>query len=121
VTGRRVLAVVAAGGAVGTLARAGLAEALPHDPDSWPWATFIVNVAGALVLGIVARRLGGTTSYAFLGAGLCGAMTTFSTLQLELYDLIDGGHAALAAAYAAATIAGGLGAVVAGDRIGQHR
>jgi CrcB protein len=116
-----VLVVVAAGGVVGTLVRAGLAEALPHAPGSWPWATFIVNLVGAFVLGIVARRLGGRMSYAFLGAGVCGAMTTFSTLQLELYDLIDGGHAPLATAYAAATIAGGLAAVLLGDRIGQRR
>jgi CrcB protein len=44
-----------------------------------------------------------------LGTGLCGALTTFSTLQLELLDLLDSGHAALAAAYAAASLCGGFG------------
>jgi CrcB protein len=45
------------GGAIGALARYGLAEALPHEPGTWPWATFAVNVAGALALGYVATRL----------------------------------------------------------------
>ena len=53
---RRVLAAVFAGGAAGAIARAVVAEALPHDPGTWPWATFLVNVAGAFALGLVITR-----------------------------------------------------------------
>jgi CrcB protein len=115
---RRTLAAVAVGGAVGALLRAVLLEAFPPGPGAWPWATFVANVAGAGVLGLVARRLGGAP-YALLGPGLCGALTTFSTLQLELYDLLDRGDVALAAAYAAASVAAGLAAVAGGDRLGR--
>src|SRR3954447_19670211 len=45
------------GGAVGTLARAGVAEALPHTPTEWPWATFLVNLLGAFILGWLLTRL----------------------------------------------------------------
>jgi fluoride exporter len=115
---RRTLAAVAVGGAVGALLRAALLEAIPPEPGAWPWATFAANVAGAGMLGLVARRLGGAP-YALLGPGLCGALTTFSTLQLELYELLDGGNAALAGAYVAASLAAGLAAVAAGDRLGR--
>jgi CrcB protein len=104
----------------GTLLRAALEEVLPHHPGGWPWGTFLANLAGAFVLGLVARRLRSGPAYALLGAGVCGSLTTFSTLQLQLYDLLDGGHAAVAGAYLAATVACGLAAVVAGDRVGAR-
>ena len=78
----RVLAAIFAGGCAGTLARAGLAEALPHDPGHWPWATFAVNVAGAFLLGAVLVSLAASrapvaprTRYGgpLLGTGFCGA------------------------------------------------
>jgi len=47
----RELAAIFAGGLLGALARAGLLEALPHDPSRWPWATFAANIAGAFALG----------------------------------------------------------------------
>ena len=54
----RELGSVFIGGVAGALARAGVAEALPHDPGHWPWATLLVNVAGAFVLGVAAAELG---------------------------------------------------------------
>ncbi len=115
---RRELAAIFAGGAIGSLARAGLGQALPHRPGSWPWATFAVNLAGAFLLGYFATRLQERlppSAYRrpLLGTGLCGALTTFSTLQVELLGLLDGGHVALAAGYAAASLAGGFVAVTA--------
>ena len=102
-----------AGGIAGALARAGVVEALPHDPGHWPWATLLVNVAGALVLGAVAAR---GRQRALLGQGFCGALTTFSTLQLELLQMLDAGRAGLALAYAAASLAAGLAAAELGRR-----
>jgi fluoride exporter len=113
---RRELEAMYAGGVIGALARVGLAEALPHGVDAWPWATFIVNMVGAALLGWFATRLGerlppSTYRRPFLATGLCGALTTFSTLQLELFEMVDGGYLPLALAYAAATIAGGFACV----------
>lgn len=114
---RRELLAVFAGGVVGALARTGLAQALPHEPTAWPWATFLVNLAGAVLLGYAVTRLQERlppTAYRrpFVGTGICGALTTFSTLQLELLRMIDAGAWGLALGYAAATIAGGFAGVL---------
>ena len=113
---RRELAAIFAGGLLGALARAGLAERLPPEPGGWPWATFLANLAGAALLGWAITRLQERmplTAYRrpLIGTGLCGALTTFSTLQLELLDLFDAGRGALAAAYAAASLAAGFAVV----------
>jgi fluoride exporter len=113
---RRELLAIYAGGVVGALARVGLARVAPHAVDAWPWATFAANMAGALLLGYFVTRLQERlppSSYRrpFLGTGLCGALTTFSTLQLELFEMLDAGQLGLAAAYAAATLAGGFACV----------
>jgi len=112
----RELAAVFAGGTAGALARAGVADALPAQPGHWPWATFLVNVAGALALGYFTTRLTERLPQSayrrpLLGTGLCGALTTFSTMQVELLRMLDGGRVALAAGYAAASIVAGLAAV----------
>jgi CrcB protein len=107
----RLLAAIYVGGVLGALARVGLSEAAPHGPDGWPWATFAVNMAGALLLGYFFARLRDHPedglAHPFLTTGLCGTLTTFSTLQLELFEMVDGGHLGLAAAYVATTLAAG--------------
>jgi CrcB protein len=104
---------VFAGGAVGALARGGLDRALPWPEHGWPWATFTGNLAGTLLLGYFATRLQerlppSTFRRPLLGTGFCGALTTFSTLQVELIELARHHEAALAAAYLGATVAAGL-------------
>jgi len=107
----RQLGAVYLGGMLGALARVGLAEAAPHGPGSWPWATFAVNMAGALLLGYLFARLRDHPedglAHPFLTTGICGTLTTFATLQLELFELVDGGYLALAAGYTLATLAAG--------------
>jgi CrcB protein len=110
------LAAIFAGGALGALARAGVDEALPVGAGSWPWATFLVNVAGAALLGWTVTRLAERLPPSryrrpFLGTGVCGALTTFSTLQLELVRLLDEGAIGLAVGYASASIVAGFAAV----------
>lgn len=117
---------VFAGGMAGAVLRTLLARHVANDPAQWPWATFCANVAGAFVLGAVAARFArgpgrGGVPRALLGTGLCGALTTFSTLQLELFDMLDAGSPGLAAGYAAASLAAGLSAVWAGDRLSSGR
>jgi CrcB protein len=112
----REVAAVFAGGCVGALARAGLVEAFATQPGRWPWVTFAVNVAGAALLGYFATRLQERLPPAryrrpFLATGLCGALTTFSTLQVELLRMLDHGHGGLALGYAAASLAAGFAAV----------
>src|SRR6185312_3873590 len=84
-------------------------EAAAVGPGQWPWPTFAVNMVGALLLGwffaLFADLSVESLRHPFLATGVCGTLTTFSTLQLELYDLVADGHLALAGAYAAATIA----------------
>jgi fluoride exporter len=109
---RRELLAIFAGGCAGAVARALLGEALPHDPGTWPWATFAVNVAGAFLLGWLITRLQERlppSAYRrpLLGTGFCGALTTFSTFQVELLGMLDADRAGLAAAYAAASLAAG--------------
>ena len=114
----RRLGAIYVGGVVGALARVGLAEATPHGPGEWPWGTFVVNMAGALLLGYVFARLSDHPedglAHPFLSTGICGTLTTFATLQLELFEMVDGGHLGLAAAYLGATLAAGYLCIRAG-------
>jgi fluoride exporter len=107
----RKLAAIYAGGVVGALIRVGLAEVASTGPGQWPWATFAANMVGALLLGyffaLFRDHPAESLHHPFLGIGVCGTLTTFSTMQLELYGMVDGGHLGLAAAYAAVTIAAG--------------
>ncbi|MCW3034489.1 MAG: crcB1 [Solirubrobacterales bacterium] len=121
----RELGAIFAGGFLGALARAALSQALGVAPQGWPWPTFAVNIAAAGLLGYVIARLGARgrdTLYAraFLASGLCAALGTFSTVMLELIHLAEHDRTALACAYAAASVAGGLAAVVVGMRLGKR-
>jgi CrcB protein len=118
---RRELAAIFAGGFVGAVVRAGVAEALAVG-HGWPWATFIVNLAGAFALGYFTTRLQERLPLSayrrpLLGTGFCGALTTFSTMQVELLRMLDRTQVALAFGYAAASIAGGLLAVAAATNL----
>ena len=109
--GRRLLLAIFLGGAGGGLARAALEREWPADGHSWPWVTFAVNIAGTALLAYVVTRLGGDPlARPLVGIGFCGALTTFSTLQLEALELADNHHVALGAAYAAASIGRGCSA-----------
>jgi CrcB protein len=114
---RRELAAIFAGGFAGGIARAALVEAFVPAPGRWPWATFTVNVIGAFLLGWLATRLQERLPLSryrrpLLGTGLCGALTTFSTVQVELLRMIDAAEWALALGYAAASLGAGFAAVL---------
>lgn len=107
----RKLAAIYAGGVAGVLIRVGLAQAFPPDPGTWPWPTFAVNLVGALALGyffaLFRDHPEESLHHPFFATGICGTLTTFSTMQLELYELVDGGYTGLAAAYCVATLLAG--------------
>ena len=112
---RLEVVAVFAGGCIGALARTGVAEAFAPHAARWPWATFVVNIAGAFALGWFVVRMG-QRELQFLGAGVCGALTTFSTMQVELLFMLDAERYGLAAAYALVSVAAGYGAVAAAMR-----
>jgi CrcB protein len=116
-----VLGTVAAGGALGALGRWGLAVTWPPGPRGFPWATFVTNVAGCLLIGVLmvlvtevwsGRRL----LRPFLGVGLLGGFTTFSTYAVDTTRLAAAGGAGArtALAYLVATPVVALLAVYAG-------
>jgi CrcB protein len=115
VDGRQIAAVFVGGG-LGSAARAAFSAALPWSPSHWPWPTFVVNVAGCAILGYVTTRLQEqlpVSAYRrpLLGTGLCGGLTTFSTMQLELLKMVQAGEIGMALGYAAALVVAGFAAV----------
>ncbi len=112
----RELAAVFAGGALGTLARAALEELAAPAPGHWPWPTFVANIVGAFLLGYFTTRLLERlplSSYRrpLLGTGLCGGLTTFSTMQVETVRMLEQQRYPLAISYGTVSIVCGLAAV----------
>ena len=117
----KVVAVVAAGGALGALARWAVAEALPHDAAEFPWSTLLTNITGCFLIGVlmvlvVERLPEHMLVRPFVGTGILGGFTTFSTYALDARGLLAADRPVLAAAYVGGTLCAGLLAVVAGLR-----
>jgi CrcB protein len=115
----RVLAAIAVGGAVGATLRYGIGLAVPATPTGFPWAIFLINVSGCLLIGVLmvlvtqvwpAQRL----VRPFFGTGVLGGFTTFSTYVVDIQRLVDAGAAATALTYLAGTLVAALIAVQAG-------
>ncbi|MFF7385469.1 fluoride efflux transporter CrcB [Streptomyces griseoluteus] len=111
-----VVAVVAAGGAIGATARYAASLLWPIQNPGFPWTTLLVNVTGCAVIGVfmvlitevwTAHRL----VRPFFGTGVLGGFTTFSTYAVEIERLVDAGQARTALAYLAATLLAALGSV----------
>ena len=121
----RVVAAVALGGALGALARWGVGELLPHSANGFPSATLVINVAGCFLIGVVMvlvveRWPGQPLLRPFLGTGILGGFTTFSTYVVDVRTLLADGRPAVAAAYLVGTLLLGLLAVVAGLRLTER-
>jgi CrcB protein len=111
-----VLVVIGAGGALGSLARWGVGDLVRWSGESFPWATFVENVSGAFALGVLmvfVLDVWPPHRYLrpFLGVGLLGGYTTFSTYMLEARDLLVGGQELTAFTYLAGSLVAGLVAV----------
>jgi CrcB protein len=114
----RLVGAVAVGGALGALARYGVASAWPHPVVGFPWATLVINLVGCLLIGAVLATVGHRPlARAFLATGVLGGFTTFSAYSLETRDLIAAGRIGLATLYALGTLAGALVAVFLGTRV----
>jgi CrcB protein len=113
--------LVAAGGAVGSLARYGVGVAVARWLGlGFPWATLIVNVLGGLAIGVLTLRVGpeNESLRLALGVGLLGGFTTFSTFSIETVRLMQH-QPGLAALYVCASVALSVGACWAGLSLGR--
>jgi CrcB protein len=118
----RILGVVALGGVIGSLARYGLAEAVPHGSAGFPWATFVTNVVGCFAIGVLLARLTPRHHHLlrpFLGTGILGGFTTFSTFAVDTEKLL---HVQMVVAfvYFFGTIAAALAAATIGELLCHH-
>jgi CrcB protein len=114
-----VLLAIGAGGALGSLARYGLSVAIPHPRGEFPLATLVTNIVGCLLIGVL---MGVLTTMAdphrllrpFLGVGVLGGFTTFSTYVIDTLDQLSTGHQTAALVYAFASVALSLLAAATG-------
>ena len=114
-------AIVAAGGALGTLARDGLLRAAPAAPGGFPWTLAVLNVAGAALLGVLVARVIDPRPRAvglrlFLATGLLGGFTTYSSLVAASIVLGHQGHVATAVAALCGTAVVGVVAAYLASR-----
>ena len=114
--------LTALGGALGALGRWALAGVLPSSPVGWPWATLLVNLTGCLLLGALLAALAARSpeppwARPFLGVGVLGGYTTYSTFAVEVVRLAEDGSALAAAGYVLVSVVGGIAAVVLGTSV----
>jgi fluoride exporter len=119
------IAVIAIGGALGTVARYLLEAHVATGTGQFPWATLAVNLSGSLAIGFLVPLTEASAGRAplvrpFLMIGLLGGWTTYSTLAVDTTLLIKHGAIGGCLAYLAATVLGGLTLVVAGHGIGRR-
>lgn len=120
----RDLALVALGGAAGSLLRYAVGTAVPHPAGGWPWATLAVNVVASLLLGLAAGwalwRHAAHWVRPLLMTGVLGGFSTYSAFAVDTVVLADTGHAGLAVAYVALTVVGCVGAVAVGTAVARR-
>ncbi|HET7799705.1 MAG TPA: fluoride efflux transporter CrcB [Humibacillus xanthopallidus] len=119
-----IVAVIAAGGALGSAARYGAGVLWPHDASEIAWSTFVVNVVGGFLLGLLmvfVNDVWPPNRYVrpFLGVGVLGGFTTFSTYMLDTHALLDAGRPPVALLYLLGTLVVGLVAVWLGILVGR--
>lgn len=121
---RGVLPTIAVGGMLGASARHGLELAFPVAAGRFPWATFATNLAGCALIGllmvyVVELGAGHRLLRPFLGVGVLGGFTTFSTYTVQTTDLVDASEPVLALVYLFGTVAVALAAVALGTFLGR--
>lgn len=115
--------IVFFGAGIGGVARYLLAGGMQVGAGpAFPWGTLAINVTGSLILAVVYSMLDGSAGTAewrlFLGVGICGGYTTFSTFSWETVRLMQDGNWTRASAYLIASVIGSLAATILGFRIG---
>jgi CrcB protein len=113
------VAAVAVGGALGALARWGVGLAWPTPHGGFPVATLLINVVGCLLMGVLVVHIAEVREAhplvrPFLGVGVLGGFTTFSTFAVDAQQLLAQGRLGVALGYLAATVLGSVGAAALG-------
>jgi fluoride exporter len=119
-----VLAAIALGGMLGASARYGITQLLPTSGGAFPWATFVENLSGSFLLGLLLVLLlerfpPSRYLRPFLATGILGAFTTMSTYQLETALLLKDGHPTTAIVYWLGSLSAGLALAYAGIAAGR--
>ncbi|GAA0585100.1 CrcB family protein [Paractinoplanes ferrugineus] len=117
-----VLGVISAGGVLGALARYGIAAAWPHAAGAFPWSTLVINVTGCFLIGalmVIVTRVAPDQKLLrpFVGVGILGGYTTFSTSIADFYQAAGAGSPWVALACLGLTLLGALAAVWAGTEL----
>ncbi len=116
------LGAISAGGVLGALARYGLSTAFPYRPGEFPWPVFWVNVTGCLLIGVLMVLITGPRPAhrllrPFLGVGVLGGFTTFSTYAVDVQKAVEHGAPRIGLAYLVLTLAAALASALAGVRM----
>ncbi|MEU8545427.1 fluoride efflux transporter CrcB [Streptomyces roseoverticillatus] len=111
-----VVCAVSLGGGAGAVARYGAGLLWPAPAGAFPWTTFLINVVGCALIGVLLTVISELAAphrllRPFLGTGVLGGFTTFSTYAVDIQRLSAHGHLATALAYLAGTLAAALAAV----------
>jgi CrcB protein len=114
-----VLLAIAVGGIIGAESRYGIDRLVPANDSGFPWATFIINVSGCLLMGALMVLLTELLTphrllRPFLGIGILGGFTTFSGFTVDTVALVDGHRAGLAVGYVLATLVAAAAALALG-------
>lgn len=112
--------LVAAGGVVGALARAGVDLAVPHDAGTWAWSTVLVNAVGAGLLCALLTLVRDPAVRLLAGTGVLGAFTTFSGFALDAVLLADRGRPGVAVAYVLVSVGALLAAGLTGRAVARR-
>jgi fluoride exporter len=119
-----VLGAISVGGAAGAVARFAIANTWPSAPNGFPWATFVINVTGCLLIGVLMVAIAEIWPRhrllrPFLGTGVLGGYTTFSTYVVDAQRLLEQRAAATALIYLVATLVSAILAVYAGTALAR--
>ncbi|MFV0462123.1 MAG: fluoride efflux transporter CrcB [Nostocoides sp.] len=119
------MAALSLGGVLGALGRYAVALALPTPSGHWPMATFVVNIIGSFAMGVLVAYLVDRPGAhpllrPFVGVGVLGGWTTYSSFALEAVALAEQGNGGVAVAYVAGSFLIGIAAVAAGSAIGAR-
>ncbi len=119
-----LLGAVAFGGATGSALRYAISVWLSRANGAFPVGTFVVNIVGSLLIGVLARVFSTPDSNPVLRLaltiGFCGGFTTFSTFSAEFVTLVQEGRSGRAVAYVVTSVLSGVLAVLAGLALGNR-
>lgn len=113
---RAEVGAVSAGGVLGAEARYGLTVLLPHDGSQFPWSTLLINLTGSMLIGVLmgtvlVMRAPHRLLRPFLGVGVLGGYTTYSSFAVDVQRLLAGHRPLLALGYLVSTVLGCAGVV----------